>query len=137
MSDVNDWVFNIESNIFTIISTVAKRKLGTKYPNINFTTTDLPSSTTTKFPCVYLHELQGAERGNDLENISINAVDYYMQVEVITNKSPQEVKDVMSVLTDIFKQLHFNINPMPYFQNETTTYRSIMRVSRLICDGDI
>lgn len=132
----NTWIFDIESIVFSKVKNKAEKQLKDKYPNIVFTTTDKPVDSSTSYPTVFIQELAGAERGQDLEGKTINGIMYSSQVEVITNKSQREAKAVMAVIASIYKELCFEIASTPSFNNGSNYYRCIIRVSRIFGQGD-
>lgn len=136
MSFDNFWVFDLEDKIFTVVKTKCKKALIDDFPKITFTTSDLNENTTV-LPCVYIHELQGKEIGNDLENQTINAVMETLQVEVFTNTSKDDAKYIISVVAEVFKEMRFSIVGMPIFDNQDTKYRCVMRVRRVVGNNDL
>lgn len=74
----NQWVFDLEINIFSNVATIAKPKLKKKYKSMNFdtafTTVEKNLDKDPVFPTIYIHEMPGLERGADLEGTSVNAV---------------------------------------------------------------
>lgn len=86
---------------------------------------------------MYLHELPGVEKAQDLEGISVNAVQETFQVDVITNTNQSDANKVMAVIADEFKRMCFWITAMPEFSGDNGTYRSTMRVRRIISATDI
>lgn len=133
----NEWAFNLDSKIFTLIKSRAFARLKDDYPKIIFTSTDNNTSAKATFPCVYIHMLPGAEVGNDLENESINGVLCSIQIDVYTDISQYDTRKITSVIADEFKKMKFTINKMPEFDNEGTVYRQITRVRRVIGAGDV
>lgn len=131
-----DWAFSIEEQVFTIVKNKGLKQLKSKYPNIFFTSTDLPADATIKYPTVYIHGLNASETGMDLKNNHINAVFQSFQVDVTTNKSQDEANKVMAVIATIFKSMYFTVSAMPTFENGNTTYRSTARFRRIIASGD-
>ena len=69
MSD-NSWAYDIGTVVFSIVKTKAKPKLEPKYPTIYFTSNGKKLSDAI-FPTVYIHRMAAAERGTDLEGLSI------------------------------------------------------------------
>ena len=67
----NQWVFDLETNIFSNVVTIAKPKLQKKYKSMNFdtafTTVEKNLDKDPVFPTIYIHEMPGLERGADLE----------------------------------------------------------------------
>ena len=132
----NSWAYDFENKIFTIVKTKALKKLKSKYPDINFTTSNNNSDDNPKFPCVYIHQLGSTESGNDLENNTINALYVTFQIETYSKTSQRDAKYVMSIVGDIFKSYGFSINEFPEFNNESSVYRCVMRVQRLVGSAD-
>lgn len=133
----NSWVFDLETKIFSIVKIKTENKLKKKYPNIFFTTTSNPKDVITKFPTVYIHELPGTEIGITKERGKVNGISYAMQIEVTTNKSQKEAKNVLREVASAFKELGFEINSFPEMNNGENYYRSIMRVKRSIGANDV
>lgn len=126
----------LESQILTRIKTQFPEKVKTKYPDLNFTTSDR-SSTNPKFPTVYVHEMGGSETANDMENTEVNAVISSFQIEVTTNTKQSDAKTVMDEIVKIMKKMRFSIIAMPEFQNTDSTYRSVARFRRKIAEDDV
>lgn len=105
----NQWVFDLETNIFSNVATIAKPKLKKKYKSMNFdtafTTVEKNLDKDPVFPTIYIHEMPGLERGADLEGTSVNAVQETIQVDVITNTKQSDAKGIMAILADAFKQM--------------------------------
>lgn len=131
----NTWAFNLGTVIFSKVKAESLLKLKTKYPSIVFTTSDRNKGNPV-YPTVYIHELPGAERSDDLRGITINAVNETIQVEVITDSSQSDARYIMSIVGSIFKSMGFQINNMPNFDNGATYYRLVMRCQKLIGSGE-
>lgn len=130
----NEWAFNLEYVIMTIVKTKIETALKTDYPNI-FITNNGKSTAKPVFPTVYIHELPGTEK-SDLEGSAINAVLESFQVDVTTNTSQSDAKKVCAVVAQIFKELRFQISSMPEISDDGETYRSTCRVRRWIGADD-
>lgn len=135
MANENQWVFNLESKIFSIIKKKALDSLKESYPNI-FITSSGKSTAKATFPTVLIHEMAGSELGSDLEGTAINAVRETFQIDVTTNTSQSDAKKVMSVIIMEFKKLRFQSTEMPEFDDGSETYRSTARVTRVIGAND-
>lgn len=136
MVSINQWAYDLEKTIFSIIRAKIAEKLKSKYPNIYIT--DIEKNTSKAvFPTVYVHELPGVEKGQDLEGFCINAVQETFQVDVITNTSQRDANKIMAVVADEFKHMCFHITAMPEFSGNGEIYRSTMRVRRTISANDI
>lgn len=137
----NQWVFDLEINIFSNVATIAKPKLKKKYKSMNFdtafTTVENNLDKDPVFPTIYIHEMPGLERGADLEGTSVNAVQETIQVDVITNTKQSDAKGIMAILADAFKQMRFQITAMPEFKNDSEkNFRSVARFRRIIGAND-
>ena len=132
----NNWFFDIENVVFTNIKVNATKKLKDKFPKINFTTSNRTQGSPI-YPTVYIHENAGAEKGNDLENKTINAVESNIQIEVITDTSKDDAKKIASVCADIMKNMSFDITSLPVFEEGSSYYRLIMRCSRTFGNADL
>ena len=136
MASDNQWAFDLETKIFSVIKSRAEGKIKEKYPNAYLTNISKATAKAT-FPTVYIHELPGVEIGTDLEGISINGVRETFQVDITTNTSQSDAKRVMSIVADEFKQMKFQITAMPEFGDTGDTYRSTARFRRVIGANDI
>ena len=126
----------LESQVITRIKTQFSKKLKDRYPNLKFTNSDR-ADTVPKFPTVYIHEMTGAETGEDLQGDTINAVWSSFQIEVTTNTKMNDAKEVMNEVVRIMKTMRFQVIATPEFQNTDSTYRRVARFRRMIADGDI
>lgn len=124
----------LESQVLTKVKYGFSGKLKEKYPKINFTTSDMNNDNSV-FPTVYIHEMPGAESGNDTESNKINAVLSSFQIEVTSNVSQNDAATVMNEVVRIMKEMRFSLIGWPEFQN-TSVYRKVARFRRMIADDD-
>lgn len=128
-------IFNLEAKIFTRIKNETQEELKTKYPTIYYTTSNSNKGDPI-YPTVYIHEMQGAEVGADLEGSSLNGVMENLQVEVVTNTSQADARYVMARIIGSLKGMRFTVMSMPEFENGASYYRSICRCRRIIGNGE-
>jgi hypothetical protein len=128
-------MFGIDDIIFSKLKYEVSKLLKTKYPNLNFTTSD-KNRKDALFPNVYVKLLGSPERGQDLEGKTINAAYFTFQIETIDNESQKRAKDVMNTVLSVMKSMRFDIN-FPETQNTNDYYRCVARCSRMIGSGDI
>lgn len=128
-------MLDIESIVFTRIKYGVGNKLTSTYPKLNFTTSDR-ASTLPNFPTVYIHELGSAERGQDLEGTTINAILSTIQVEVTDNSDPANAKQVMDEVVKVMKTMRYEVNSMPEFNNTNEVYRRVARFRRIVGASD-
>ena len=129
------WVMDLESTVYTIIKNNFPDRLKTKYPNIYFTNVS-KINTEPQFPTVYVHMLPAVEQGADLVAKTINAVLATVQVDVTTNVSASEAREVMSTVLDELKDLGFTVTALPETFVEEDIYRQTMQARRMIGSGD-
>ena len=127
------WFSKIESRIFTIL----KNRMRSKFPSLRYTTAN-ENVTASKFPMLYLHELEQMETGNDLTNTDINAIICTIQIQVFS-KSAAECKEVMTDAVLQMKRLMFNVTAMPIYTSEQdkTLFLSVARFRRVVGGGDL
>ena len=125
----------IESRIFTLIKSNVSNTIKKKYPDLNFTTSDM-NATNPKFPTVYIHMLDSPERGDTTEQDTIEAVYTTIQVDVTDNQKQSRASEVAKDILKIMKQYGFKASTMPFSQNNSGSYRNIARYSRLISNND-
>lgn len=131
---MTDWAMDLDNIIYSIIRAKTQNTLKSKYPDVKFTSEDL-SDTPAKFPTIKIKAVSIVERGQDLINQDINAVDLTIQIDVFA-KSSTDANDVMSFILKEFKNLRFNVTSLPIATKEIDVYRSIMRVGRIVGSGD-
>lgn len=130
------WIDDISSIVYSRIKIHVRSKLKSKYPELFFTnSSETPSDP--KFPTVYIHELSGSERGQDLENDSINSVISSFQIEVSDNVNQSRAKEVMNEVVKIMKQMRYSVSDLPEFQNIDGYFRNVFRCRRTIGKDDV
>ena len=134
MSDNGKWFAQIENKYRSYFSTRLKKSL----PDYSFNfPVEQENSTPTKFPTVYFTEAAQREVGNDLDNAGVNAVMETIEVQVVTNDTLSEIKDITAVTTVLMKQLRFNMTAAPvYLKEGESIRRSIARYRRVIGADD-
>ena len=131
------WTSDITSIVFTRIKAICNKKLKSKYPNLNFTTSSKNPSIP-KFPTIYVKRLQGAERGQDLDGTTVNAILCSFQIEVTTNIGDSESQEIADIVCSIMKSMRFQILGEPFADNtQDGIFRNVARYQRLIGYGDI
>lgn len=132
-----DWVYNIESRIYTIIKTRLEKSLKTTYPNL-LVTQQQKLNDDTKLPSVYIKMLDSPEIGSDLDNVTVNAMLVSFEVHITiaksgTNNGMGGLRKVASAVLDNFKKLRFNMTTMGEITRETTdVFVKIARFRRVI-----
>lgn len=135
MTSDNQWAYDLDKIIYSIVSARAKEQLVAKYPTL-FVTDEEETSSNPQFPTVYIHSLSSVEEGADLDGQTINAVRATVQVKVSTNKDSSDAREVMSAIADIFKTMRFKAIAMPEIKTSGGIYRSDARFRRIIGAND-
>lgn len=130
----NDWVFSIESKIYTIIKTRLTNALKDTYPNLLVTQqqklNDDPS-----IPTVLIKMLGSPEIGSDLEGSTVNAmlVTFETHITVTKDIGLSGLRKISASVLDNFKKLRFEMSMRGELTRETTdTYTSVSRFRRVI-----
>lgn len=129
------WFDDINKKVYTWLKAELKEKIGLKYPDL-YVTNEKTSDNYAKFPTVYISELEPLEKGRDLTNQTVNALDLSYQIEVTDNQSSARCKEVASECVGIMKDLYFNITNMPISTKDGNLFKSYMRCRRTIGMGE-
>lgn len=126
-------LLQLESIIKTQLSVRVPRLTNNRYPNMTFVSE--VSDTTPAFPCVYVHELEPTELGNDLQNQRIHAVRATFQIEVSTNTNKADARTVTSACINAMKALRFSYVSEIYTKRDNL-HTFVVRMRRVIANGD-
>lgn len=129
------WYENLESTIYTLVSFRTKRDLeGMTSKPIKFTSIG-ENNASPYFPTCYLHELQPAEYGQDIEGSSINALMETMEC-IVYSRDKQECKLIVNEVVHQMKQLHFSVTAMPIMSTADNIHSGIARFRRIVGASD-
>jgi len=129
---MTEWYSDIEDKVYTIVRARMQKSLASlkiHYTSANENTG--PSS----FPTFYLHELTPMESGNDLENITVNAVMDTIEI-VVYDTNRDRCKKIMNEAVAQMKALAYNITAMPIPLRSDNVYTSVARFRRIIGADD-
>lgn len=131
----DNWFAEIESNVFTQVSYMLAERTDAPYPELNCTT--VSQNTVVHFPTLYLHELQPVEAGNDLVNESVNAVLSTIEIQVWSNVSENDCKDIITAAVLEMKRLGYNVTMFPSVQTDSKIAWGAARFRRMVgsCDS--
>lgn len=129
------WWAELESRLFTIYKTRLNKLLSERFPNLNCTASPMTKSAS-KFPTAYFRMVDWLEAGNDIENVNTNAILASSQVDVISNTSLNDCKEVIYETINIMKSLRFNMIGMPTYTASNNLYTGIVRFRRYIGGGE-
>jgi hypothetical protein len=125
-----DWFYKIEANVVTQVEYM----LSKKYPTLKCTT--VSQNDITHFPTLYLHELQPVEAGMDLTNESVNAVLSTIEIQVWTNTTELDCKNILAAAILEMKRLGFNVTMFPSITTNSKIRWGVARFRRMIGNGD-
>lgn len=134
---MSDWDMMIPLMVFTRIKQNFSQTIKDKYSmtDKNFSTVG-SSDAPAVFPFVYVQTLPGAEQGIDMQGVSVNAGLFSFQIDVYSNKTQTDARKVMAEVRRIMKEMGFECNQMPSFENTKDVHRMTSRFRRLIGAGD-
>jgi len=130
----NDWVYSIESKIYTIVKTRLENSLKTTYPSMVITQQQRLNDDTS-LPSVFIKMLDSPEVGADLNNLTVNAmlVTFETHITVSKDMGLTGLRKIASEVLGNFKKLRFNVGMRGEITRETTdTYTIISRFNRVI-----
>lgn len=127
----NTWYLQIQDKVFTQIEYMMKKK----YPKLICTTKN-ENGEPAKFPTLYLHELTPIEKGQDLTNESINAVLATIEIQVWTNTTETDCRNIIAEAVNQMKSLQFDIIELPIVTTRGKLAWGAIRCRRMIGSGD-
>lgn len=141
------WITHIKKKVFSRITSEFPESLKTKYKMQKVTANGVTiwrnfsqsavSDTKPVFPYVTVVELQGNGAGRDLEGKTINAGDFYFQVDVYDNAKESTTEECMDAIVEIMTSMGFETTKFPAFDSRPQEYRSTATFYRTIGASDI
>lgn len=135
MAVIKPWWASLESRLFTTYKTRLEKAVKEKFPKLYCTASPMTKAAS-QFPTAYFRMVDWIEQGNDLDNIDTNAILATVQVDVISNTSLNDCKEVVYETTNIMKALSFSIIAMPIYSANNNLYTGVIRFRRMIGGGD-
>ena len=129
-----NWFANIEESVLTQLDYMLAQRTDAPYPNLVVTSAN--QNQVTAFPTLYIHELSPVEAGNDLNNQTINAVLETIEIQIWTNETEAECRQLMSAAIIEMKRMRFNCTSFPNIQTDNKIAFGIARFRRMIGSGD-
>lgn len=136
------WIKSIPSKVFTRLKIEGKKRIentydsyNKKFKNPNFTDTDR-SSSTAKFPTIYLKKLQGKAIGRTLEDAKVNGIISSFQIEVTTNTTQNDSEIISDIMSDLMVEMGYEMIGEPVPDNTGDVFRNISRWQRVIGYND-
>lgn len=129
------WYSKIESQVISQVEYMLKSRVDAPYPNLNITSKNQETKPAS-LPTMYIHELEPVERGQDLDNVAINAVLHTMEVQVWTNVSQNECKAILTAAITELKRLRYNIIMLPTVKTDDGLAWGAFRARRMIGAND-
>lgn len=129
-----NWFANIEESVLTQLDYMLAQRTDAPYPSLVVTSAN--QNQVTAFPTLYIHELSPVEAGNDLNNQTINAVLETIEIQIWTNETEAECRQLMSAAILEMKRMRFNCTAFPNIQTDNKIAFGIARFRRMIGSGD-
>jgi hypothetical protein len=129
---MSDWYIMIPLKVFSILKQNFSQKIKDTYKmtDSNFSTVG-SSDTPAVFPFVYFNELPAVEQGRDLQGTSVNGALFTFQIDVYSNKTQNDARNVMKEIARVMKTMGFEINSMPSFEDTKDVHRMTARFRRM------
>lgn len=131
----NAWYSKIEGQVFSQIEYMLKYRAEAPFPTLNCTSVN-ENIVPTQLPTLFCHELQPVEVGQDLDNISVNAVMSTIEIQVWTDKGQTECKSILVEAITEMKRLRYNIIMFPTVTTNNGISWGALRARRVIGAGD-
>lgn len=130
------WFKDIENRLYSRIKAILTAKYGDKYKSLNVTTNEAVYEPTA-LPTVHLH-FNIEERGNDLDNTGINAVQMSIRVRVIVSSGQglKVAEELSYAVMQILKEARFNVTMPGLDTDEGDTKALVSTYRRLIGAND-
>ena len=128
---MDNWFMQIQNKVFTQIQYMMKQK----YPKLNCTTKN-QNGNPAEFPTLFLKELTPVEAGQDLTNETVNAVLSTIEIQVWTNTTENDCRNIISDAVIQMKKLQYNIVGMPVVEAGNKVNWGVIRCRRMIGNGD-
>lgn len=129
------WYEDVESRILTLVRHRMQRALDGKVSKTIKFTTDGESDAAPYFPTCYVHGLQPAETGGDLDGRTINAIIETIEVQAYS-RDRQECALIMNEAVYQMKQLRFEATAMANVTTTNNVSQGVARFRRVIGAGD-
>lgn len=127
----NNWYMQIQSKVLTQVEYMMKKK----YPKLICTTKN-ENGQPAKFPTLFLHELQSIEQGQDLTNETVNAVLSTIEIQVWTNTTETDCRNIIAEAVNQMKLLQYNITGMPIVEVNDKIAWGVVRCRRMVGNAD-
>ena len=134
---MSEWYMMIPLMVFTKLKQNFSQTIKDTYKmtDSNFSTVG-SSDTPAVFPFVSFKTLPATEKGRDLQGTSVNGALFTFQIEVYSNKTQNDARNVMSEVTKVMKTMGFEINSMPSFEDTKDVHRMTARFRRMFGADD-
>ena len=129
------WYSKIESTVISQVEYMLKDRADAPYPNLNITSKNQETKPAS-LPTMYIHELDPVERGQDLDNVTVNAIMHTMEVQVWTNESQSSCKAILTAAITELKRMRYNIIMFPTVKTNDGLAWGVFRARRMIGAGD-
>jgi len=133
---INDWLFDNESKVFSIVKMNSASSILNKFPKAVFTTSSTANGTA-NFPTIYIHEIEGYETGRTTELGTIESYTSTFEVRVTVDSKREDAKYIMRFILNEFKKLGFANTMTPIITSNANMFVATARFRRTICIDDI
>ena len=134
---MSDWYIAFPLKVFSRLKEDFSQTIKNTYKmtDSNFSTVG-SSDKPAVFPFVYFNALPAVEQGRDLQGTSVNGALFTFQIDVYSNKTQNEARNVMKEITRVMKTMGFEINSMPSFDSTQDVHRMTARFRKMFGSDD-
>lgn len=134
---MSDWYIMMPLMVFTKLKQEFSQTIKDKYSmaDKNFSTVG-SSDTPAVFPFVHFQTLPATEGAKDLQGNSVNGGTFGFQIDVYSNKTQTDARNVMKEVSRIMISMGFAGIQMPSFEGTEDVHRMTARFQRFIGGAD-
>ena len=126
----------LDEQIFTLLTEYVQEHLydldDSHFSNVQSDPTD-----EAQMPFIFIDRIVATERAVDLECDKVNGGLFTYQVKVVSNNSKEEVKTIMTQVTNAMKSMMFRSTSLPVFVDTDNLHIQFARWQREIDEGDL
>lgn len=132
---MDEWFNQIESNVYSQLEYMLKGKADAPFPNLYMTTVSQEVKEP-DLPAMRVHELNPVETGQDLDNVTVNAVMSTFEIQAWSNQGESHCKAILTKAVTEMKRMRFNIIMLPTTTTSNGLAWGVFRARRVIGAGD-
>lgn len=123
------WYLNVADKVMYSIQNTFDKKANV--------VANVSPDTLASFPSIFYTQLNPLERGQDLTNETINAIDCTIEVRGYVNTGKdKDCKALLEPVIEGFKKFRFNVTTFPIYTKQDNVVRGVVRFNRIVGADD-